>query len=199
MLHHRLSEPPNGINRRVVADNSLGHEQQDEGCRGEVFSSYPLADDAKSLPRILRAYVLPCSIFRKYPRKCSVSFLSTRILLLVLLTLLLSGCGGSTAPEPPATSQAATGQELFNRQFGCNSCHPGGRRSTGPALVGAEFQARHPTNDTIQRQVRNGGGGMPAYGPERMSDLELQAVIAYIRWLNTHPPEQGALRSIGDR
>ena len=76
---------------------------------------------------------------------------------LVLLALLLSGCGGGSAKEggQAATSasgskydvgpraadtpydheQAEKGKELFSAK-GCNACHAFGKRVTGPDLAG---------------------------------------------------------------
>lgn len=107
------------------------------------------------------------------------------------LALLGAACGGP-APEPEAAApgRAAAGQELFSGRMNCTSCHgSGGRGGVGPALAGREFEARHPTDETIARQIREGGGGMPAYSPERMSERELRDVVAYIRWLNERNPD----------
>jgi mono/diheme cytochrome c family protein len=106
----------------------------------------------------------------------------------VLLALLAAACGGPSAPQPPAGTRAAAGKELFTGEFGCNTCHPGGHKGVGRNLVGPEFQQRHPTDATVRRQIRNGGGGMPPFGPARMSEQQLRDVIAYIRWMNAQEP-----------
>ncbi len=103
---------------------------------------------------------------------------------LVVLAMFVTACGGTPPPEPPVGTQAATGRELFVGEFGCNTCHPGGQKGVGRDLVGPEFRQRHPTDASVREQIRNGGGQMPAYGEERMSEQQLQDVIAYIRWLN---------------
>ncbi len=103
--------------------------------------------------------------------------------ILLATSVLIAACGVTAAPEPVSNERAAAGRALFTGQPGCNRCHPGGERGLGPALHGAAFEAKHPTDETIRRQIRIGGGGMPAFSADRLSEQELEDVIAYIRWL----------------
>ena len=118
----------------------------------------------------------------------------------LVLGMLAVGCGGggaspTTAPAAPTTSaaaptkapaapttaggatgDAAAGQAVFTQN--CNGCHPGGDRGTGPALKGRNLPA-----DRITRQVRNGGGGMPAFSSSQISDQQLANLVAYVQSL----------------
>jgi len=51
------------------------------------------------------------------------------------------------------------------------------------------FEAKHPTDETIRRQIRTGGGGMPAFPPDRLTEQEMEDVIAYVRWLGDRPKQ----------
>ena len=94
---------------------------------------------------------------------------------------LFAGCGGSGAtptPTPPASlSLAEQGQQLYLAK-GCSGCH--GLRAEGsdiaPALPGH-------SGDQVRRQVRNPQRSMPAFGPEQVSDEELDLLVAYVESL----------------
>jgi mono/diheme cytochrome c family protein len=108
-----------------------------------------------------------------------------------LAALALGGCGGgddegaaTTASTLPAatggatdTGAAADGASVF-ASAGCGSCHTlkaaGSSGSVGPNLD--ELQ---PSKDRVAQQVRNGGGGMPAFG-DQLSDAEIDAVAEYV-------------------
>ena len=106
------------------------------------------------------------------------------ILLACLCALLFVACGGNEPVPPPEGIPAHEGYQLFTGRFNCDSCHPGGQKGVGPALVGETFRQHHPMDATIIRQVRNGGGGMPDFPPDVMTDEQLQDIVAYLRWLN---------------
>lgn len=96
--------------------------------------------------------------------------------------------GGMTESEPATTAAATTeatqtegesveGAAVFAKA-GCGGCHtfsPANSKGTvGPRLDGIDL-----SKDEIEQQVRNGGGGMPAFG-DRLSDAEIEAVADYV-------------------
>lgn len=99
-----------------------------------------------------------------------------------LIALGMVGCGGaSTTPvehggepsayEGPVTSEdLALGEAKYNAL--CQGCHDG---SFGPALLGG---AEPPAE--IRRQVREGSSNMPSFAVGRLSDNELEAIVAYL-------------------
>jgi mono/diheme cytochrome c family protein len=106
--------------------------------------------------------------------------------LLVTLTVALAGCGGdddeaggeTTATTPPTmTGGTGAGEEVF-ASAGCGTCHilaaAGANGTTGPNLD--ELQ---PSAEEVERQVTNGGGGMPAF-KDQLSEQEITDVAAYV-------------------
>lgn len=98
----------------------------------------------------------------------------------------LHGCTtGKTQPRvglpPVPTGQIAQGQHVFDQH--CNQCHPGGRAGVGPALRNKDLPPA-----LIKTQVRTGGGKMPAFSEHHISDKELNALIAYVEWLQRQTP-----------
>jgi mono/diheme cytochrome c family protein len=103
-----------------------------------------------------------------------------------LIALALAGCGGDDddeAEEPPAATTAetnggteASGEAVFTEN--CGSCHvlaaAGTSGTTGPNLDDLQ-----PDEATVEEQVRNGGGGMPAFEGQ-LSDAEITAVAQYV-------------------
>ncbi len=128
---------------------------------------------------------------------------------LVAALMGVSACGGGATPTPtPVAKPAATmapaapaatkpaaptaaaqpaavaasqgnptaGKAVFDQY--CNGCHPNGNQGTGPALRGRNLSA-----DRIKTQVRNGGGGMPAFSTGQISDQQLNDLVAYVQSL----------------
>jgi mono/diheme cytochrome c family protein len=95
----------------------------------------------------------------------------------VVAVLLAAGCGAPRQSEPltgPLTrtdAQVARGQRLFAEN--CNKCHDGGRTGLAPALLPAPASV-------IRFQVRHGLGVMPAFDKDRLSDSQLDDLMAYL-------------------
>jgi mono/diheme cytochrome c family protein len=89
-----------------------------------------------------------------------------------------------TEPATTAATQTETeggenvdGAAVF-AEAGCGGCHVfGPANSTG--TVGPPLDNVDLSKDEIAQQVRNGGGGMPAFG-DRLSDDEIDAVADYV-------------------
>ena len=116
------------------------------------------------------------------------------VLLLAALVLVVAipACGGEeeeqALPETvegtlPADTGAATegdaenGKKLF-ASAGCGGCHTfsdaGSTGTVGPNLDDAAIEF-----DAAVQQIKNGGGGMPAFG-DRLSDQEIADVAAFV-------------------
>jgi cytochrome c551 len=82
----------------------------------------------------------------------------------------------TTTEETTTTTEAASGREIFVAN--CGSCHTlsdaGTSGAIGPSLDGIGLDV-----STVETQVRNGGGGMPAFEGQ-LSDEEIAAVSAYV-------------------
>lgn len=75
----------------------------------------------------------------------------------------------------PAGNAAQQGAAVYFA-MGCQACH-------GPTGNAPRNLAIRDTRETEQ-VVRNGRQGMPKYGTDRLSDADLQALIAYVNTLN---------------
>ena len=71
---------------------------------------------------------------------------------------------------------AASGKTVFTSN--CGSCHTLNAAGTS-GTVGPNLDQLKPDEATVERQVRNGGGGMPAF-EGRLSDAQIMAVAAYV-------------------
>jgi outer membrane protein assembly factor BamB len=71
---------------------------------------------------------------------------------------------------------AASGKTVFTSN--CGSCHTLNAAGTS-GNVGPNLDQLKPDEATVERQVRNGGGGMPAF-EGRLSDAQIMAVAAYV-------------------
>ena len=113
------------------------------------------------------------------------------ILAVVLAALVIgaAGCGGDDDDESggaattaettteTTTDGGADGAAVF-ASAGCGTCHTlaaaGSSGTSAPNLD--EVQ---PDKETVEEQVRNGGGGMPAFEGQ-LSDAEIEAVATYV-------------------
>jgi mono/diheme cytochrome c family protein len=73
----------------------------------------------------------------------------------------------------PATPAEKHGERVF--MVHCNQCHPGGEGGLGP-----EFKVKPLPKVLIRAQIRAGLGAMPAFGPEKIPDQDLDALMEYI-------------------
>lgn len=115
---------------------------------------------------------------------------------LLLALGALAGCGGDEESAPPAATETeepeidapeeepeetdmgtADGAAVF-AEAGCGSCHAlaaaDASGSVGPDLDEVSLDV-----DEVARQVREGGGAMPAFS-DQLSDAEIEAVAAYV-------------------
>ena len=85
--------------------------------------------------------------------------------------------GGTTSTGGGTTQQAsAQGKQIFTQN--CGSCHTlKDAKTTGQ--VGPNLDQLKPDQPTVQRQVTNGGGGMPAFKGQ-LSPAQIQAVAQYV-------------------
>jgi mono/diheme cytochrome c family protein len=111
-----------------------------------------------------------------------------------LCGLALSACGGGGAEGPsggeattggenaeyagPITStDAAHGKEVFDTS--CGDCHPGGESDVGPSLI----ENPH-TPPRIRQQIREGSGKMKPFSEKRLSNEDMESVLAYLASIN---------------
>ncbi len=79
-----------------------------------------------------------------------------------------------SAFEGPITGDATAGADVF-ANF-CEGCHPGGGSGVGPDLHG-----RTDSPAEIRALIRHGEDRMPAFGPDQISDADLENVLAHLR------------------
>lgn len=72
--------------------------------------------------------------------------------------------------------EAAAGKQVFTNN--CGSCHVLGDAGT-QGSVGPNLDELKPSRDQVEQQVRNGGGGMPAF-QGRLTDDQIDAVSDYV-------------------
>jgi mono/diheme cytochrome c family protein len=99
--------------------------------------------------------------------------------LAVIAATALGACGnqgGEGGQGSQDQQQATSGDAIFKQN--CAGCHTlaaaGSQGQTGPNLDDAK-----PSAAAAERQVRNGGGGMPAFG-DQLSDQQIKAVAEYV-------------------
>ena len=97
------------------------------------------------------------------------------------------GGGGSSGGEtsyagPIQSTDVALGQQRYDSRCG-NACHNSGG---GPALANIGWTA-----ERTRRQIREGSGGMAAIGVTRLSDEDMEAVLAYLVTIGAVTDEAG--------
>ena len=102
---------------------------------------------------------------------------------------LAMGCGGGGAEEggseessggdlsayegPVASTDVEAGKELFSTF--CDDCHPDGEEDVGPSLIEHAHSAAR-----MRQQVREGSGKMRPFSANRLSDEDLEHLLAYL-------------------
>lgn len=96
------------------------------------------------------------------------------------IRLILGGVDAPSAaaptptPTPGASASVRNGEAVFNGF--CNSCHPGGKQGAGPAIIGLSGQQ-------VTTAVRAGKGAMPAFGADKITDRQLDDLVAFVNTL----------------
>src|SRR5262245_43275305 len=98
------------------------------------------------------------------------------VALLGLAVLALSGCGGKDN-ESASSSTSLPGAKVFD-DTGCGGCHTlAAAKSKGTA--GPNLDELRPDARRVERQVRNGGVGMPSFRNE-LSEVEISQVAEFV-------------------
>ena len=84
--------------------------------------------------------------------------------------------GAATTTTGTTTAAAADGKTIFTSN--CGSCHTLGAAGT-TGSIGPNLDDLKPDEATVETQVRNGGGGMPAFEGQ-LTDAEIAAVAQYV-------------------
>jgi mono/diheme cytochrome c family protein len=111
------------------------------------------------------------------------------LLAALVLALTLAGCGGNDdaadepadTPPPAETEEPTDGAEPAGRQLfiaNCGACHTLSDADTS-GTIGPPLDNHGLSEDDIETQVREGGGGMPPF-EGTLSDEEIQEVVAYV-------------------
>jgi mono/diheme cytochrome c family protein len=116
-------------------------------------------------------------------------------LALMLAVLGVAGCGGDDDDESEGaatataadtagsatggedTGGAADGAAVF-ASAGCGNCHTLAAANAS-GNVGPNLDELMPSTEQVAEQVKNGGGGMPAF-EDQLSEEEIQAVAEYV-------------------
>ncbi|MEP6910162.1 MAG: cytochrome c [Actinomycetota bacterium] len=99
-------------------------------------------------------------------------------LVLVSLALVASGCGGKKgSSSSDSTAQGSPGAQVF-ADAGCGTCHT---MATAGATgkVGPNLDELRPNQQRVERQVKNGGNGMPSFA-DKLSAAEITQVAGFV-------------------
>jgi mono/diheme cytochrome c family protein len=202
-------------NRRSVAEGRIAYLGACAACHGSAGKGDgPLAKGLFPTPTDLRAPVARARAdgeiftiirdglsFTGMPAfKAGFTEAETWSLVAYLRALQAAADPGSLAAEPPPTPSAAQlaiadprgdpvrrGAAIYFAE-GCALCHGAAGDAAGELAIragGAQARA----------VVRHGRNGMPAYGPERLADAQLDDLVAYLNALpGAQPDLPGARR-----
>lgn len=92
----------------------------------------------------------------------------------IVLVLAVAGCGGGGGIESPA--EPRDGKTIFVEY--CGACHTLSAAGTDGG-AGPNLDDLKPGRETVATQVRNGGGGMPAYSG-KLSAAEIEVISKFV-------------------
>jgi mono/diheme cytochrome c family protein len=85
--------------------------------------------------------------------------------------------GGGTTTTAQGGGAKPDGKAVF-ASAGCGSCHTL-KAAASKGNVGPNLDALKPSEPTVEKQVTNGGGGMPPFKGQ-LSAAQIKAVAAYV-------------------
>ncbi|MDD9945842.1 MAG: cytochrome c [Myxococcales bacterium] len=116
-----------------------------------------------------------------------------RMIVWMAALCVVAGCGGGGGAEeggsdetsggdvsqyegPIASTDTAKGEEIFLTY--CDDCHPDGGADSGPSLID------HPhAVARVRQQIREGSGKMRPFSAGRLSDEDMEHLLAYLNTL----------------
>jgi mono/diheme cytochrome c family protein len=82
---------------------------------------------------------------------------------------------GDSSYEGPITStEIDAGKAIFETH--CEDCHPGGEEDVGPSLIADPHSPAR-----LRQQIREGSGKMRPFSSKRISDGDLESLLAYLQ------------------
>ena len=183
----QASGPPDVVHT-WLADCAVCHGSDGHGSdrapslvgAGPALVDYELSTGRMPLP--------PTAGPKTKTRRHPPAYDSNRRAALVTYVVSLTGGGGEAIPTVDlAHADLAAGGEQFRLQ--CAACLAWA--GDGGALLHREAPALHAASTVqIAEAVRTGPGVMPAFGQAALDDAQLDAVVAYVRYLD-HPRDRG--------
>jgi mono/diheme cytochrome c family protein len=99
------------------------------------------------------------------------SALRLHLIAIAALAAAAAGCGSKT------TSNSSSGSDVF-KTAGCGNCHTLAAAGAN-GRVGPNLDQLKPDEPLVERQVTNGGGGMPSF-KSTLSAAQIKAVADYV-------------------
>jgi len=97
--------------------------------------------------------------------------------LLGLAVLVLAGCSGKGDSSSSSATSSLPGAKVFD-SAGCGGCHTlEAAKSKG--TVGPNLDQLRPDHNTVARQVRNGGVGMPSFA-KKLTEVQISQVAEFV-------------------
>ena len=115
-------------------------------------------------------------------------------ILLATLTIALAACGGGSKGASEAEAESSSGGEASyegpitstDAESGkakfddfCGDCHPDGGEDVGPSLI-----ATPHTPAKLRQQIREGGGKMRPFSEKRLSNEDMESILAWLASVN---------------
>jgi sulfite dehydrogenase len=85
--------------------------------------------------------------------------------------------GGATTTTAQGGGAKPNGKAIF-ASAGCGSCHTL-KAAASKGNVGPNLDSLKPSEQTVEKQVTNGGGGMPPFKGQ-LTAAQIKAVAAYV-------------------
>ena len=97
--------------------------------------------------------------------------------LLGLVVLALAGCGDKGKESSSSSTSSLPGAEVFD-SAGCGGCHTL-QAAKSKGTVGPDLDQLRPDAQRVERQVKNGGVGMPSFS-KKLTEVEISQVAEFV-------------------